>query len=230
MAKAIPFRFSSKYQDDETDLLYYGYRYYNASTGRWLSKDPKQEKGGLNLYGFVRNSPVNNWDFLGKCILVKGGNPNFGGAIQLTSVNGSDHAEVSVSANDGDFCQMGCLDLIFTFVTDYYDTTQSNIEDDAKFFCDGQPAHIFDFGPAYYNAPDGGNPGKGWKVMCSKSISKCKSQSGSITLGMAEKKDLSVTPTWNYSSLVVNWDFQCDCACRDKGCLNLNTSKGNATR
>ena len=27
MAKANPFRFSTKYQDDETDLLYYGYRY-----------------------------------------------------------------------------------------------------------------------------------------------------------------------------------------------------------
>ena len=26
MAKANPFRFSTKYQDDETDLLYYGYR------------------------------------------------------------------------------------------------------------------------------------------------------------------------------------------------------------
>ena len=36
MAKANPFRFSTKYQDDETDLLYYGYRYYNPSTGRWI--------------------------------------------------------------------------------------------------------------------------------------------------------------------------------------------------
>jgi hypothetical protein len=27
MAKANPFRFSTKYQDDETDLLYYGYHY-----------------------------------------------------------------------------------------------------------------------------------------------------------------------------------------------------------
>jgi YD repeat-containing protein len=33
LAKENPFRFSTKYQDDETDLLYYGYRYYNASTG-----------------------------------------------------------------------------------------------------------------------------------------------------------------------------------------------------
>jgi RHS repeat-associated protein len=40
MAKANPFRFSTKYQDDETDLFYYGYRYYSASTGRWISRDP----------------------------------------------------------------------------------------------------------------------------------------------------------------------------------------------
>ena len=33
MAKVNPFRFSTKYQDDETDLVYYGDRYYNASTG-----------------------------------------------------------------------------------------------------------------------------------------------------------------------------------------------------
>ena len=38
MAKANPFRFSTKYQDDETDLLYYGYRYYSASTGRWIEQ------------------------------------------------------------------------------------------------------------------------------------------------------------------------------------------------
>ena len=65
MAKLNPFRFSTKYQDDETDLLYYGERYYNASTGRWLSRDPIEEKGGLNLYGFVYNSPLNKTDALG---------------------------------------------------------------------------------------------------------------------------------------------------------------------
>ena len=44
-----PFRFSTKYQDDETDLLYYGYRHYSASTGRWLSRDPVAETGFLLL-------------------------------------------------------------------------------------------------------------------------------------------------------------------------------------
>jgi RHS repeat-associated protein len=65
MAKLNPFRFSTKYCDDETDLVYYGYRYYNPSTGRWPSRDPMEERGGLNLYEFVLNSPVNYVDLLG---------------------------------------------------------------------------------------------------------------------------------------------------------------------
>jgi len=65
MAKANPFRFSTKYQDDETDLLYYGYRYYNASTGRWISRDPAEEDGGSNLYGAMDNDPTDEVDPLG---------------------------------------------------------------------------------------------------------------------------------------------------------------------
>jgi RHS repeat-associated protein len=65
MAKANPFRFSTKYQDDETDLLYCGYRYYNASTGRWVNRDRIEEKGGPNEYGYVRNRPLNEIDALG---------------------------------------------------------------------------------------------------------------------------------------------------------------------
>ena len=65
MAKVNPFGFSTKYTDNETDLLYYGYRYYSPALGRWMSRDPIEEKGGLNLYGFVDNDPVNKWDKLG---------------------------------------------------------------------------------------------------------------------------------------------------------------------
>jgi hypothetical protein len=42
-----------------------GRRYYDPSNGRFLGRDPKKEKGGLNLYGFVRNNPVKRWDYLG---------------------------------------------------------------------------------------------------------------------------------------------------------------------
>ena len=44
----------------------YGYRYYDPLTGRWPSRDPIGEMGGMNLYGFVGNDGVNRWDFLGK--------------------------------------------------------------------------------------------------------------------------------------------------------------------
>ena len=65
MAKVNPIRFSTKYQDDESDLLYYGYRYYKASTGTWVSRDPSGEKNGKNLYGFAENNAPNKFDTLG---------------------------------------------------------------------------------------------------------------------------------------------------------------------
>jgi RHS repeat-associated protein len=65
MAKANPFRFSTKYQDEETDFIYYGGRYYIPSTGRWLSRDPAEERGGVNLYSALRNDPGSWIDPLG---------------------------------------------------------------------------------------------------------------------------------------------------------------------
>jgi len=43
----------------------YGYRYYDPVTGRWPSRDPIEEEGGVNLYGFVENNGTNKWDYLG---------------------------------------------------------------------------------------------------------------------------------------------------------------------
>jgi RHS repeat-associated protein len=58
-------RFSTKPQDFETGLYYYGYRYYDPVTGRWPSRDPIGEDGGVNLYAFVENDGINKWDLLG---------------------------------------------------------------------------------------------------------------------------------------------------------------------
>jgi len=66
MAKANPIRFSAKYQDDESDLLYYGARYFKTSTGTWLIRDPAEEdEGGPNLYGFAGNDPISQIDTFG---------------------------------------------------------------------------------------------------------------------------------------------------------------------
>ncbi len=62
--------------------VYHGYRYYNAGTGRWLSRDPILEDGGPNLYCFNGNAPQSAFDVLGWCTscggasaLGPGGNP-----------------------------------------------------------------------------------------------------------------------------------------------------------
>lgn len=61
---------------DATDVAYYAYRWYDPVTGRWPSRDPIEEGGGLNLYGFVRNDGVSKIDFLGLNRLeIFGGGP-----------------------------------------------------------------------------------------------------------------------------------------------------------
>lgn len=65
-----PFRFSTKYTDAETEFVYYGHRYYVPTLGRFLNRDPIEEAGGLNLYGFCGNDGVNRWDYLGMNSLI----------------------------------------------------------------------------------------------------------------------------------------------------------------
>ena len=62
MAEVLRHRFSTKYYDSEIDLYYYGYRFYSPSLMRWLNRDPIEEAGGLNLYGFCGNCAVCMYD------------------------------------------------------------------------------------------------------------------------------------------------------------------------
>jgi len=50
------------YTDNETGLVLMGHRYYSPGTGRFLTRDPKGYGGGINLYGFTGNNPVNESD------------------------------------------------------------------------------------------------------------------------------------------------------------------------
>ena len=51
------FLFHGEFLDADSGLYNYGYRYYHPQLGRWPSRDPIEEKGGVNLYGFVNNRP-----------------------------------------------------------------------------------------------------------------------------------------------------------------------------
>jgi len=50
--------------------VYYLYRFYSPQLGRWINRDPIEENGGINLYGFVGNDGVGKFDILG--LLVDG--------------------------------------------------------------------------------------------------------------------------------------------------------------
>ena len=65
LAVVNPFRLSTKYADSETGLYYYSLRFYSPMMGRWTSRDPVGERGGLNLASFVGGDPVGRWDSLG---------------------------------------------------------------------------------------------------------------------------------------------------------------------
>lgn len=94
LASANPFRFSTKYTDDETGLVYFGFRYYSPQLGRWINRDPMGDVGLvslpragrprsqglsdlLNLFRALGNSPIANRDPLGlqidnnKCCRIK---------------------------------------------------------------------------------------------------------------------------------------------------------------
>ncbi len=64
-ASSMAFRYSGDYRDGDLGLIYYNYRHYNPQEGRWISRDPIEESGGIHLYGFARNNPSYFYDILG---------------------------------------------------------------------------------------------------------------------------------------------------------------------
>jgi RHS repeat-associated protein len=54
-----PFGFAGGLYDADTGLVRFGARDYDATVGRWVSKDPIGFRGGLNLYVYCGNDPIN---------------------------------------------------------------------------------------------------------------------------------------------------------------------------
>ena len=69
---AFSFRFPGQYEDAEIGLHYNRYRYYDPGTGRYLSPDPIGQAGGVNIYPYVLNDPVNWFDLYGLYIQING--------------------------------------------------------------------------------------------------------------------------------------------------------------
>jgi len=131
----IPFRFTGKEFDSETALYYYGARYLDPRTSRWISSDPALESyvpvaplsdeakrhnqnlpgmGGvfnpvnLNLYGHAGNNPLKYVDPTGAFILSTKIMANF--EFQQTAENGS------LGKGPDTIAESGCLLVSITRV------------------------------------------------------------------------------------------------------------------
>ena len=71
LAEANPFRFSTKYLENETGLYYYGYRFGAETICKWMSRDIIGERGGGNLSAMIFNCSVVRVDYLGLSITKK---------------------------------------------------------------------------------------------------------------------------------------------------------------
>ena len=86
-----PFQWSSEHYDSELDLVYYNYRHYSPSLGRFLSRDPIAEQGGRNLYAFVKNVTISRIDEYGLLDLFWGGGCGIGNRGCRTDPDGTYH-------------------------------------------------------------------------------------------------------------------------------------------
>ena len=65
LASTFTHRFSTKPWCQATGFCEYQYRKYNPNLGRWMSRDPMGEKGGVNIYALCGNQVTSNVDSLG---------------------------------------------------------------------------------------------------------------------------------------------------------------------
>lgn len=120
------YRFSTKPLDATSGLYYYGFRYYNPNTGRWPSRDPVGERGGLNLYGFIGNNAIGRNDFLGLRDVV-GSDPS-----QDACCNGERYSRESQC------CKAGVLKDLYEVSIHSYRSTKSHSWIEAKNLHTGQ--------------------------------------------------------------------------------------------
>lgn len=59
---ANAWRYTGRQYDPESGLYFYRNRYYDASAGRFITQDPIGLAGGINLYAYVKNDPLNHTD------------------------------------------------------------------------------------------------------------------------------------------------------------------------
>ena len=97
----LPFGFAGGLWDRDTNLVRFGARDYDPATGRWTTKDSSRFRGGLNLYAYAYNNPINYIDPTGLRPIVDTYRTPTGAAYAALSDIEALNAQQRVSAERG---------------------------------------------------------------------------------------------------------------------------------
>ena len=167
-------RFPGQYFDTETGLHYNWFRYYAPGVGRYLRKDPIGLRGGINLFTYAHNGPLQYLDPKGLIagIATVTGIAVFGGGISLTNIPVLSYCIINPLA-----CAVGTLVIVGGYWIWYqFFNIECSIYEDDEIIVEGLPKKIdvdktiatIEVEPPYY----GRNRGK--KVFCEAMRACCK--------------------------------------------------------
>lgn len=105
---SVDFRYAGMFYHQPSGLYLTQYRAYDPRTGRWLSRDPIGEEGGINLYGYVGGSPLSRSDPSGLITITAGGSLRIPGWLKhvipsFIGSGGSAGVAIQITKN-GSFC------------------------------------------------------------------------------------------------------------------------------
>ncbi len=99
-------RFAARELDNETGMYYVRSRYYDPQTGRFISEDPIGLEGGINLYVYARNNPVNFVDPTGERCWTEAISFSVIGSFQA-SAQGDEKLVCDMRGGEDDISQIG---------------------------------------------------------------------------------------------------------------------------
>ena len=122
---------STKRSDFASGLVYFGYRFYEPHLGRWLNRDPLQEQGGINLYGYVQGDPLGYVDPDGQYAQALG-------AITGGVVAGPSGAVIGTALGTG----IGVAICVYTDICQFNDSADDSASTDGNNKVDPCPADV----------------------------------------------------------------------------------------
>jgi RHS repeat-associated protein len=129
---------------ERSGLVVAPFRFYDPASSRWVSRDPIGEMGGLLLYGYVGNNPINAMDPLGlTAAFIAGGlaNPELLGMLEDQGMDfGTPPAETLAEAGEAAKCvaQAMATEAAMSLVPELRIAKMANATKFARFFYDNR--------------------------------------------------------------------------------------------